>query len=104
MDLTRFTEKARDVFVTAQKVAARLNHQQIDLEHVLSAMLEQERGLAPVVLAKAGVSVDPLRLKLQVELERMPKVTGPSGAAEKQYASGRLTKLVALSEDEAKGL
>ncbi len=104
MDLNRFTEKARDVVAASQKIASRLNNQQIDLEHLLSAMLEQDRGLATVVLAKAGVPVDPLRVKVQVELERLPKVTGPSGATDNQYPSGRLTKLLATAEDEAKAL
>ena len=104
MDLNRFTEKARDVVAASQKVASRLNNQQIDLEHLLSAMLDQDRGLAPIVLAKAGVPVDPLRVKVQFELERLPKVTGPSGATDNQYPSGRLTKLLATAEDEAKAL
>jgi len=104
MDLNRFTEKARDVVTASQRIAARMNHQQIDLEHVLSALLEQERGLVPIVLAKAGVAVDPLRVKLAMELEKLPKVTGPSGAVENQYPSGRFTKLLATTEDEAKKL
>jgi ATP-dependent Clp protease ATP-binding subunit ClpB len=104
MDLNRFTEKAREVIVSSQKIASRLNQQQIDLEQVLSAMLEQERGLVPTVLAKAGIPVDPLRVRLQMELEKLPKVTGPSGAAENQYVSGRFTKMMAGAEDEAKAL
>ncbi|MFO0847884.1 MAG: ATP-dependent chaperone ClpB [Gemmataceae bacterium] len=104
MDLNRFTEKAREALAGAQKIAARQNHQQIDLEHVLAALLEQDRGLAPAILAKAGVPVELLREKVSRELDRIPKVTGPSGAAENQYASGRFTKLVAQAEDEAKKL
>ncbi|MGL6076820.1 MAG: ATP-dependent chaperone ClpB [Fimbriiglobus sp.] len=104
MDLNRFTEKARDVLSGSQKIAARLNHQQIDLEHALSAMLEQERGLVPIVLAKTGIPVDPLRLRIQLELEKLPKVTSPSGATDNQFASGRFNKLVATAEDEAKAL
>jgi ATP-dependent Clp protease ATP-binding subunit ClpB len=104
MDLNRFTEKAREALAGAQKTAARLNHQQIDLEHVLSALLEQDGGLAPTVLAKAGASVAALRVKAATELERLPKVTGPSGAAETQHASGRLVKLIATAEEDAKKL
>ena len=42
MDLNRFTEKARESLAGAQALAARMNHQQIDLEHVLLALLDQE--------------------------------------------------------------
>src|SRR5262245_38298571 len=104
MDLDRFTEKARQALADSQKLAATLNHQQIDVEHVLLALLDQEKGLAPAVLQKAGVSVDALTIKLQRELEKLPRVTGPSGAPEQMYASGRFNKLVANAESEAKKL
>ena len=104
MDLNRYTEKAREALAGAQALAARLNHQQIDLEHVLLSLLDQERGLTAAILTKAGVSADALTIKLQRELEKVPKVTGPSGAAENQYASGRFSKLLARAEDEAKQL
>jgi ATP-dependent Clp protease ATP-binding subunit ClpB len=104
MDLNRFTEKAREALAGSQKLAARMNHQQIDLEHVLLALLDQDRGLTAAILNKAGVSVDALTIKLQRELEKIPKVTSSSGAAENQYASGRFNKLIATAEDEAKQL
>ena len=104
MDLNRFTEKAREALAGSQKCAARMNHQQIDLEHVLLTLLDQDRGLTAAILNKAGVSVDALTIKLQRELDRLPKVSGPSGAAENQSVTGRFTKLVATAEDEAKQL
>ena len=104
MDLNRFTEKAREVIVAAQATAAKLDNQQIDLEHLMLAMLDQDRGLTPIVLGKMGVPAEPLRAKMRSEVERLPKVTGPSGATDNQYASGRLTKTIATAEDEAKAL
>jgi ATP-dependent Clp protease ATP-binding subunit ClpB len=104
MDLERFTEKARQALANSQKLATRLNHQQIDVEHVLLSLLEQDKGLAPAILQKAGVSVDALTIKLQRELEKLPRVTGPSGAPEQMYVTGRFNKLIAAAEDEAKKL
>jgi ATP-dependent Clp protease ATP-binding subunit ClpB len=104
MDLNKFTEKAQQALAGSQKLAAKLNHQQIDVEHVLLALLDQEKGLAPAILQKAGVSLDALTIKLQRELEKLPRVTGPSGAPEQMYASGRFNKLIAHAEDEAKKL
>src|SRR5947207_12372093 len=104
MDLNKFTEKAQQALAGSQKLAARLNHQQIDVEHVLLSLLDQDRGLAPAILQKAGVSVDALTIKLQRELEKLPKVTGPSGAPEQMYVTGRFNKFVANAEDEAKKL
>jgi ATP-dependent Clp protease ATP-binding subunit ClpB len=104
MDSNRFTEKARDVLSGAQKLASRLNHQQIDLEHVLLAILDQEQGLGSAILRKAGVAPEGLIIKLQREVEKLPSVTSASGATENQYVSGRVNKLIANAEDEAKRL
>ena len=104
MDMNRFTEKAREALANSQKLAAKLNHQAIEVEHLLIALLEQEHGLASSILNKAGVSVDALTIKLQRELEKLPSVTGSSGDATNQYASGRFTKVIAHAEDEAKKL
>ena len=104
MDLSKFTEKAQQAIAASQKLAVRLNHQQIDVEHVLLSLLDQEKGLAPAILQKAGVSLDALSIKLQRELEKIPKVTGPSGATEQMYVTGRFNKLITNAEDEAKAL
>ena len=102
MDLNRFTEKAREALAGSQTLAAKMGHQQIDLEHLLLTLLDQERGLTPAILNKAGVAADALTLKLQRELEKLPKVTGASGAPQNQYGSGRFNKLLGDAEDEAK--
>ena len=47
MDINRFTEKAREALQGAQKLAVRMSHQQIDDEHLLLALLDQEGGLDP---------------------------------------------------------
>ena len=48
MDANRLTEKVQEALNAAQAKAIRLSHQQVDVEHLLSALLEQERGLAAV--------------------------------------------------------
>ena len=51
MDINRFTEKLQEAIRSAQGKAVRYGHQQIDVEHLLKALLEQESGLAPSILA-----------------------------------------------------
>ena len=101
MDLNQFTEKAREALAAAQKLAARLNHQQIDAEHALLSLLDQDKGLAPAVLQKAGVSVDAVTVKLQREIDKLPRVTGDN--AEPRLTQ-RLVKLIDAAESEAKKL
>ncbi len=100
MDLSKFTEKAQQALAGSQKLAARLGHQNIDVEHVLLSLLDQEKGLAAAILTKAGVSVDALTIKAQRDLEKIPRV---SGDAEPRLTQ-RLVKLVDAAESEAKGL
>src|SRR5689334_21541149 len=104
MDLNRFTEKAQQALSAAQSKAVRYSHQQVDVEHLLAALREQERGLATSILNRAEVNVEGLRRRVEQELERMPKVTGPSGALGQIYVAGRLNRLLTQAEDEARRL
>jgi ATP-dependent Clp protease ATP-binding subunit ClpB len=104
MDLDRYTEKAQEALLSAQKRAARNGQQHVDVPHLLVSLLEQEQGLAPALLGKAGVSVDLLKRKAEEELERMPRVSAPAGSADGLYVSGALNRLLGKAEDEAKAL
>jgi len=102
MDINRFTEKAQSALRDAQTIAVRLGHQQVDVEQVLLAMLDQENGLSPAILGKADISADALKIRVHRDLERLPKVSG--GGAEAPSITGRLNRLLVQAEDEAKRL
>ena len=101
MDLNRFTEKAQDALRSAQTLAARLSHQHVDNEHLFAALLEQEQGIAPNILLKAGFVLEKLHRKLLAELERQPKVT-VSGGASGMYMTQRLAAVLGNAEQEAR--
>jgi ATP-dependent Clp protease ATP-binding subunit ClpB len=104
MDINRLTEKAQEALRAAQSEATRLGHQQIDVEHLLLALLDQEGGLARSTLDKSGVDADLVRQRLETELARLPKVSSTTGAAGEVYITGRLNRLLVQAEDEAKQL
>jgi ATP-dependent Clp protease ATP-binding subunit ClpB len=104
MDVNRFTEKLQEALRAAQSKAIRYGHQQIDVEHLLAALLEQENGLAPSILSKAGINVESLTNRVEAELNRLPKVSGPSGAPDQIYVTGRLNRLFSTAEDETRQL
>jgi ATP-dependent Clp protease ATP-binding subunit ClpB len=104
MDMNRFTEKAQEALNAAQSKAIRSSHQQVDVEHLLFALLEQERGLAAAILTRASVPLEALKRRLEQDLERLPKVSSPSGGADQIYITGRLNRLLTQAEDEAKRL
>ncbi|MGH9632895.1 MAG: Clp protease N-terminal domain-containing protein, partial [Bryobacteraceae bacterium] len=87
MDFNRFTEKTQQALQGAQSKATRYSHQQVDVEHLLTALLEQEGGLALSLLLKAEVQAEGLHRRLEQELSRMPKVTTAAGAPDQIYVT-----------------
>ena len=104
MDINRFTEKLQEAIRSAQGKAVRYGHQQIDVEHLLAALLEQEGGLAQSILSKSGVQTDSLLRRLEAELDRMPKVSGSGSSPDQVYVTSRLNQLLTRAEDQARKL
>jgi ATP-dependent Clp protease ATP-binding subunit ClpB len=104
MDINRFTQKSQEAISAAQTKAARYGHQQVDVEHLLASLLDQEAGLASSIFSNLSIHIDALKRRVEQELERMPKVSGPGGAADQIYITGRLNRLLAEAEEEAKKL
>ena len=101
MDLNRFTEKAREALALAQSLAVKLQHQEVDTEHLFMAALEQPSGLIPALLNKAEADLPALLEKIRGELESRPRVTGSSDTLESAYISSRLAQLLRNAEKEA---
>ena len=104
MDPNRFTEKLQEALRAAHSKAIRLSNQQVDVEHLAAALLEQEGGLAPAILLKAEANLEQIHRRLDEELQRLPKVSSPSGGPDQIYITGRLQRLLTQAEDEAKRL
>src|SRR5215469_12796716 len=104
MDFNRFTEKLQDGLRAAQSLAARNGQQQLDVEHLILALLEQQGGLAQSILAKAGVKLEDVHRQLTQQLDKLPRVSGPSSGMDQIYISSRLQQLLNKAEDEAKRL
>ncbi len=104
IDLNRATQKVQDALQGAQAHTLRLGHVEIDGEHVLLTLCEQQDGLAPRLLQKLNVVVDDISDKLNQELQSRPRVSGPGADSGKLYASRRLGQLLLQAETEAKQL
>jgi ATP-dependent Clp protease ATP-binding subunit ClpB len=104
MDMNRLTQKSQEALHDAQTKALRFGHSQIDGEHLLLALLEQPDGLAPRLLAQAGADPDGLRDRLEQELSRRPKVSGPGAEPGQVFITQRLSRLLDAADREAKRL
>jgi len=102
MNLEKYTEKAQEAIVGAQQWAIRLDHQQVDGEHLALALVDQEDGLIPRLLWVMGVNPNDIAAELKKELERLPKVYG--SAASNVYATRRFNQILLNAEDRAKKL
>ena len=104
MDLSKFTEKSQAALTEAQNIATRNQHQAVDVEHLMLALLEQEDGLVPRLFEKAKVAPDLLKAKVEEELNRIPRVSGDTTTGQGVYVTQRLNKLLVKAQDEAKKL
>ncbi|MFF2112459.1 ATP-dependent chaperone ClpB [Rhodococcus koreensis] len=104
MDTGSLTEKSREALQEAQNVATRMGHTEVDGEHLLLALVDQQDGLVPRLLEQAGANVDALRSDLERELSRRPKVSGPGATPGQVMITQRLAKLLDAAEREAKRL
>jgi ATP-dependent Clp protease ATP-binding subunit ClpB len=102
MDFNRFTEKLQEGIRSAQSIAQRNGQQQLDVEHLLIALLEQEGGLAQSILAKAGVKLEAAHKRLSDDLNRLPKVSGSAPGIDQVYLTPRLQSLLNNAEKAAK--
>src|SRR4029077_541990 len=72
----KFTLKAQEAVQSAQDIAAHHDNKQIEPLHLLGALVAQQDGVVPPLLARLGVRPDTLAGEIEARLERIPKVTG----------------------------
>jgi ATP-dependent Clp protease ATP-binding subunit ClpB len=97
----KLTTKSQEALQQAHSLAEKRNHQAIDAEHLLFALLGQKDGVVLSLLQKLGVPVGPLADRLQRTLERLPQVTGGAGQA---FITPRLKTILDGAEAEAETL
>lgn len=93
----RYTIKSREALEMAARIAEKLGHNQIDVEHLLSALLQQEDGIVPHLLSRIGVSIGVLGQELERALERKPRAYGETMQAS---MSPKLARLLRQAEKE----
>jgi ATP-dependent Clp protease ATP-binding subunit ClpB len=93
----KLTIKAQEALQSAQEIAQKLNHQEVDCEHLLSALIQQPEGLVRPLLEKLGLNPDAILRKLDDELNRRPQVQG----ATETYLSKSLRQALDAAQTQA---
>src|SRR4051812_39192555 len=101
MNLNQFTVKAQEAVVDAQSTTVKRNHQSVEPEHLLYALLKQPESLVGQCLEKVTRGLaKALQSDVERELDRKPQVHGNV----QPYLSATLNRVLAASEDESKAL
>src|SRR5262245_58118851 len=100
MRLDKFTVKAQEAVQAAQSITDQLNHQAIEPEHLLLALIQQREGVVGPLLGRLGARPEAIQSALEAELARRPKVRGGSG----QYVGERLRAALERAQHEAERL
>ncbi|HPS94449.1 MAG TPA: ATP-dependent chaperone ClpB, partial [Deltaproteobacteria bacterium] len=101
MDVNKFTQKSQEALQDAQNIAIRYGHPEMDVEHLLLALLEQPEGLVPRLFAKMDVPLTSFSAGLIKELERRPRVSGPGAEPGKVLVTQRLSRVMVKAKEEA---
>jgi len=99
MRFDKFTIKSQELIQKAQSLASSHNNQQIEPEHLLSAMFDEFEGIARAMLNKLGVSVSDVSHELSIAIDKLPKVSG--GAVGDAYISPRTKGVLDAAFSEA---
>jgi ATP-dependent Clp protease ATP-binding subunit ClpB len=103
MDPNRLTRKSQEALHDAQTKALRFGHTEVDVDHLLLALLDQPEGLIPRLLVRADVDTSALRAAVQRQLESRPRVSG-SGASSEVRVTRALAQVLEAAEQEAERL
>src|SRR5262249_62434147 len=98
MRLDKLTTKSQEALQQAQSLAEKRNHQAIDVEHLLFALLGQKEGAVLSLLQNLAVPTTSLTERLQKALDRVPQVTGSTGQT---LLTPRLKKIIEAAYAEA---
>jgi ATP-dependent Clp protease ATP-binding subunit ClpC len=97
----KFTEMAWDAIIASQQLVAQFSHGLWDVEHILYALLAQEKGIVPEILGDLKIDINAMKSQVDAVLERMPKV---HNASPQMYPTPRIFTLFNAADAEAKRL
>jgi ATP-dependent Clp protease ATP-binding subunit ClpB len=100
MNLNKFTEKAQEAVIAAPALASEMHHAQVEPEHLLVTLVEQQGGVVPSVLRKINVDPAATATAVREQLEKQPRAHG--GA--EPHLSPRLRVVLDAAQSDAKSM
>ena len=94
MDINKFTDRAKQVLMASQEIMRRYRHSQVDVEHLLLALLESSDGLAAEIIGKAGGDAAGVKREVESALARGPKVEAQGDGVGQVYVTPALMEIL----------
>jgi len=104
MNTEKLTQKSLEALQSAQGLAVRHGHTEVDTDHLLLALVKQQGGIVSRLLDEMGVRPDVAERTLTRQLEKRPRVSGPGIDPNKVYVTRSLSEALVRAEEEAKAL
>jgi len=101
--MENFTMKSQEAIQNAQRLADKKGHQQIDVEHLLWVILDDEEGVAAQMLKRTGLAPKLIQKDVEKILDKLPKVVGATPVGQ-IYISPRLKEVFERAKQEAEHL
>ena len=102
MDMQKFTQKSLEAIQTGQNIAIENGNVQVEPEHLLYALLDQDGGLIPRLFEKMGLDADTAISLLDQQISKIPQVSGGGREPGKVYISQATDKILVEAERQAK--
>ncbi|MBN1054374.1 MULTISPECIES: ATP-dependent chaperone ClpB [unclassified Clostridium] len=102
MNIEKMTLRVQQALSDANVIAVKYNHQQIDVIHVFSALVNQEDGLVPNIFTKMEIQVKSLKDNLDRVIDSMPKVLGEGASNAGVYITRKVDEVLIKAEEISK--
>jgi ATP-dependent Clp protease ATP-binding subunit ClpB len=94
MDMNAFTKKSLEAIKQAEMIASQHQHQQIESDHLMLALLTQEGGLVPRIMSRLNQPVNDMVREIEQEIDKRPSVSGPGTQQGQIYVSPEVNQIL----------
>ena len=102
MDVNKMTLRVQNALNDAFAEAVKNNNQQVDVIHLVYSLINQEDGLIPSIIDKMNISYESLKHSIELELKKLPKVTGSGANSQGVVATRQINSVLVKAEEISK--
>ena len=102
MEADKMTQRVQKSLNDAFSEAVRNHNQQVEVVHLLYALIDQEDGIIPRIIEKMGISVDSFKNSIKDEIGKLPQIRGEGVSSQGVVATRKLNEILIRAEEISK--